>query len=56
MIYKYKSWEWVSEKDENGNYSLKLADKKTRKKQLDEFKKIRKAELKKEISNLDKLF
>ena len=51
----HKPWEWVTKADENG-YSLIKADEETRKKQLEEYKKKRKAELKKEMDEIDNLF
>ena len=51
----HKSWEWTTETT-NGGYSLVKADEATRKKQLEEYKKKRKAELLKEIDKLKDLF
>ena len=51
----HKSWEWTTETT-NGGYSLVKADESTRKKQLEEYKKKRKAELLKEIDKLKDLF
>ena len=52
----HKPWEWTTVIIEGGGYSLVKADEATRKKQLEEFKKKRKAELKKEIEEIDSLF
>jgi hypothetical protein len=52
----HKPWEWTTEIVEGGGYNLVRADEETRKKQLEEFKKKRKAELKKEIQELDNLY
>ena len=51
----HKPWEWTTEIT-NGGYSLVKADEATRKKQLEEYKKKRTAELKKEIKKIDNLF
>lgn len=51
----HKPWEWTTE-TKNGGYSLIKADEATRKKQLEEYKKKRKAELLKEIDKLKDLF
>ena len=51
----HKPWEWTTEVT-NGSYSLVKADKATRKKQLEEYKKKRKAELQKELNDLESLF
>jgi hypothetical protein len=51
----HKPWEWVTE-TKDGGYSLVKADEKTRKRQLEEFKKKRKKELQKEIDEIDNLF
>jgi hypothetical protein len=56
MYIEHKPWEWVSVKTEGGGYNLVKADEKTRKKQLEEFKKKRKAELKKELNDLEAIF
>jgi hypothetical protein len=48
----HKPWEWVTVVTDGG-YSLVRADEETRKKQLKEYKKKRKAELEKEIRELD---
>jgi hypothetical protein len=55
MYTEHKPWEWVSVKTEGGGYNLVKADEKTRKKQLEEFKKKRKLELEKELRDLDTL-
>ena len=52
----HKPWEWTTEIIEGGGYSLVKADEETRKKQLAEFKKKRKAELKKQLDELNHLF
>jgi hypothetical protein len=52
----HKPWEWTTEIVKGGGYNLVKVDEKTRKKQLEEFKKKRKAELKKEIEEIDNLF
>lgn len=52
----HKPWEWTTVTIEGGGYSLVKADEKTRKKQLEEYKKKRKAELKKELDEIDNLF
>ena len=51
----HKPWEWTTVTTDGG-YSLVKADEETRKKQLEEYKKKRKAELKKEIEDIDNLF
>jgi hypothetical protein len=51
----YKPWEWTSVITEGGGYNLVKADEKTRKKQLEEYKKKRKAELEQQIRELDTL-
>ena len=51
----HKPWEWTTE-TKNGGYSLIKADEATRKKQLEEYKKKRKAELKKQLDEIDHLF
>lgn len=56
MEIEHKPWEWVSVKTAEGSYNLVRADEKTRKKQLEEYKKKRKAELSKEIEKLKDLF
>jgi hypothetical protein len=56
MEITHKPWEWTTEIIEGGGYNLVKADEATRKKQLEEFKKKRKAELKKEIEEIDNLF
>jgi hypothetical protein len=56
MNIDHKPWEWVSVKDENGGYSLVKADEKTRKKQLEEYKKKRLAELKKDMEEIQDIF
>lgn len=54
MNIDYKPWEWVTI-IKDGSYQQVRADEVTRQKQLAEFKKKRKAELKKELSELDNL-
>jgi len=44
----HKPWEWVTE-TKDGSYNLVKADEETRKKQLEEFKKRRKIQLKKNL-------
>jgi hypothetical protein len=56
MEINHKPWEWITEKDEDGGYNLVRADEKTRKKQLEEYKKKRKAQLEKEMNELDTIF
>ncbi len=61
MHIEYKPWEWTCEihTDEKGNasgYSSVRADEETRKKQLEEYKKKRIAELELEISKIKSLF
>jgi len=51
----HKPWEWTTEIIEDGGYNLVKADEKTRKKQLEEYKKKRKAELNEEIESVDEL-
>jgi hypothetical protein len=51
----HKPWEWTTVVTDGG-YSLVKADEETRKKQLAEFKKKRKAELKKDLDEIDNLF
>jgi hypothetical protein len=51
----HKPWEWTTVVTD-GSYNLVKADEKTRKKQLAEHKKKRKAELEKEIRELDTLY
>ena len=55
MEIVHKPWEWTTEIIKDGGYNLVRADEKTRKKQLEEYKKKRKAELEKEIRELDTL-
>jgi hypothetical protein len=52
----HKPWEWITVITEGGGYNLVKADEATRKKQLEEFKKKRKAELKKDLDEIDNLF
>jgi hypothetical protein len=54
MENNLKPWEWIFVV-ENGNYVLKLADEKTRQKQLKEWKAKRKKELQEELRKLDYL-
>ena len=56
MYIEHKPWEWTTVITKGGGYSLVKADEKTRKKQLEEFKKKRKAELKKDLDEIDHLF
>ena len=56
MEITHKPWEWTTVIIKDGGYNLVKADEATRKKQLEEFKKKRKAELKKEIEEIDSLF
>lgn len=56
MYVEFKPWEWTTTKTENGGYDCVRADEETRKKQLEEFKKKRKAELEKEINELENLY
>ena len=51
----FKPWEWVSVATQDGTYSRVKADEETRKKQLEDYKKKRKAELEEEIRKLDLL-
>jgi hypothetical protein len=55
MEIVHKPWEWTTVTTDGG-YSLVKADEATRKKQLEEFKKKRKAELKKQLDEIDHLF
>jgi len=45
----HKPWEWTTVITEGGGYNLVRADEATRKKQLEEYKKKRKAEIKKTL-------
>jgi len=54
MENNLKPWEWVSVV-ENGTYRLVIADEKTRKKQLEEWKNKRKKELQEELRKIDGL-
>jgi hypothetical protein len=56
MEIGHKPWEWTAVHTENGGYDLVRADEKSRKKQLEEFKKKRKEELEKELRELDNLY
>ena len=50
-----KPWEFVVVKTEGGGWSAVKADPETRAKQLEEYKKKKKAQLEKEIRDLDLL-
>lgn len=61
MHIEYRPWEWTAkiDTDEKGNtvgYSSVRADEETRKKQLEEYKKKRIAELEAEIVKIKLLF
>ena len=56
MEIEHKPWEWTTVVTEGGGYNLVRADEETRKKQLEEFKKKRKAELKKDMEEIDNIF
>ena len=56
MNIEFKPWEWTTEVKEGGAYSLVKADEETRKKQLEEYKKNRIAELKKDMNEIENLF
>lgn len=56
MEIEHKPWEWVAVKTEGGGYNLVKADEKTRKKQLEEYKKKRMAELKKDMEEIQDIF
>jgi len=55
MYVIHKPWEWTTVVNKDGGYNLVKADEETRKKQLEEFKKKRKAELEKEMNELDQI-
>jgi hypothetical protein len=56
MYQIHKPWEWTAVVNKNGGYNLVKADEETRKKQLEEFKKKRNTEIKKELEELDSIF
>lgn len=55
MTESFKSWEWTPVIG-NGGYTMQRADEETRKKQLEDYKKRRRAELVKELRELEMLF
>jgi hypothetical protein len=56
MYQIHKPWEWTTVVNKNGGYNLVKADEETRKRQLEEFKKKREAEIKKEFEELKDIF
>lgn len=55
MTDSFKSWEWMVVM-KKGGYNMEKADDETRKKQLEDYKKRRRAELVKELRELEMLF
>jgi cell division protein FtsB len=55
MEIEHKPWEWTTVV-KDGSYNLVRADEETRKKQLEEYKKRRREELKREMNNLEEIF
>ena len=55
MNESFKFWEWTP-LIKNGGYTMQRTNEETRKKQLEEYKKRKRAELTKELRELEMLF